>query len=167
MVVLRSTAIVPRFTYAAAMRIPTALVAVALVTSVAAGCSSDDGEVSKTEPTKTPSATAPASPAPEPADSGAELKAAVKSYSDAFLTGDDATAFGLLSKRCQKRTDKKEFETVVAAANLTYGTALPFTAYKADVSEGMARVTYAYSKPEINQDSEPWVNEGGWKQDDC
>lgn len=143
------------------MRITSALTATVVVAvAMLTGCSGDD---SKTE--AKPSASTPATTQAE--DQGPALKAAVQSYSDAFLTGDGDAAFALLSKRCQDRLGESTFKAAVGAAGVKYGDALAFKSYEADISGTMARVTYTYAKPEINQDAEPWVNESGWKQDDC
>lgn len=31
----------------------------------------------------------------------------------------------------------------------------------------LARLTYTYAVSQINQSDEPWVDENGWKNDDC
>jgi hypothetical protein len=117
-------------------------------------------------PAVTPSTQASA--AAEEAGAKDELRLAVKAYSDAFLTGDATTAYGLLSERCRKRTSLSEFTGIVTAAERMYGSALPLETYSAKVSDDLARVTYTYSIKAINQEAEPWVREGGdWHQDDC
>jgi hypothetical protein len=109
-----------------------------------------------------------ASAATDEAGTKDELRFAVKAYSDAFLTGDAATAYGLLSERCRKRTSLSEFTGIVTAAEQMYGSALPLATYSAKVSDDLARVTYTYSIKAINQEAEPWTREGGnWHQDDC
>ena len=104
------------------------------------------------------------------AEAGAkdELRSAVKAYSDAFLTGDAAAGYKLLSERCRKRTSLSEFTGIVTVAEQMYGSALPLATYSAKVSGDLARVTYTYSIKAINQEAEPWTREGGnWHQDDC
>lgn len=97
----------------------------------------------------------------------ADLKSAVTSYSDAFLTGDIA-AYDLLSKRCRDRTSRNYFLGILIGAEDAYGSALPIKTFKADIQGTLARVTYKYDVVAINQDSEPWVKENGaWKNDDC
>ena len=54
------------------------------------------------------------------------------------------------------------------AAGQMYGSALPITAYDAQISGDLARVTYTYAVPALDQSAEPWTSEdGAWKQDDC
>jgi len=141
-----------------------------------AGCGSSSSD--SADKTPSPATTTATSPAPAQttnsaptqdatADATADLKKAVKAYSDAFLTG-DTTAYDMLSKRCRARTDKNEFIGGLMAAKSTYGSALDFKSFSADISGSMARVTYTYDVPAINQDAEPWVREGGvWHEDDC
>lgn len=96
-----------------------------------------------------------------------ELKTAVTSYSNAYLSGDGAAAHSLLSQRCQQRLTETELGTTAQIAAKMYGTQT-ITSYEANISGTMARVTYTYASAEINQTSEPWVREdGAWKQDDC
>ncbi|WP_207506509.1 nuclear transport factor 2 family protein [Klenkia taihuensis] len=138
------------------------------------GCGSTSNESSAMPPSASVSpSTSSASPdtssaatSNEPAQG--ELRAAVQSYSDAFLTGDADVAYDLLTARCKDRTSAAQFSGIVSAASQLYGAALPITSYSAEVSEDLARVTYTYDVPAINQTSEPWAREDGeWKQDDC
>jgi hypothetical protein len=117
----------------------------------------------------TASTSAAASPSPDTVDETPAVRAAAQAYSDAFLTGDSDAAFALLSTRCQERLGKPAFAAVVTQAGQAYGTALAFETFGAEVSGDLARVTYTYAEdPSINQDSEPWVREGGaWHEDDC
>ncbi|TYB39699.1 hypothetical protein FXF50_04790 [Micromonospora sp. AP08] len=49
-----------------------------------------------------------------------------------------------------------------------YGKAMPIKTFQAQISGDLARVTYTYDVPALNQNKEPWVREDGtWKQDDC
>jgi hypothetical protein len=139
-----------------------------------AGC----GSTASTPPASVTAPAAAASPSPtsepgHPSAAGsdpalAELKAAVQAYSDAFLTGDGKTAYGLLSQRCRKRTTQTQFSGIVDAAKDLYGSALPLKTFTATISGDLARVTYTYSIKAINQDREPWVREdGAWHEDDC
>lgn len=151
--------------------------ALTLAGSFAAGCSGDD----PSEPTGTGTVGAaqgspsPASPHEEPtvsaggaSDRQDELQTAVTAYSDAFLTGDGATAYALLSERCKDRLPEPRFTAEVQQAGQLYGSALPLESYHAEVSGDLARVTYTYSVSAINQDREPWVRESGqWREDDC
>ncbi|WP_433364225.1 hypothetical protein ACQPZX_33580 [Actinoplanes sp. CA-142083] len=113
----------------------------------------------------TPTGTSPAAAATTDHD---DLKASVQAYSDAYLTGDGKTAYGLLSRRCRKRITPAAFTTIVDFAKQEYGSALPIKTFSAAVSGDLARVTYTYSVKAIDQDSEPWVREDGrWHEDDC
>jgi hypothetical protein len=114
-----------------------------------------------------PATVADASPAAAAAADGG-LKAAVQAYSDAFLTGDGKTAYGLLSQQCRKRTTLAEFSSMLDTAKQLYGSALPIETFSASISGDLARVTYTYTIKAINQDHEPWVREDGdWHEDDC
>ncbi|MGA5304609.1 hypothetical protein ACPCHT_32190 [Nucisporomicrobium flavum] len=136
--------------------------------NVLAGCSAEppaadvrpSGDVATAAP-------APASSAPA-ADNTAALRRAVQAYSDAYLTGEAAVAYALLSQRCRRRMNSEEFSGLAAAAERTYGSALPIRSFDAEVAGNLARVTYTYDLKAINQDAEPWVKENGmWKEDDC
>lgn len=145
----------------------TALIASALLLSACGG-----NNETASDPTSSVSPTvASASATPTPSESATpsdedELKDAVTSYSDAFLTGDIA-AYDLLSKRCRDRMSRNYFLGILVAAEDTYGSALPIKTFVADVQGKLARATYTYDLEAINQDAEPWVNESGWKNDDC
>lgn len=153
------------------------MLAVAALTCVLAGCGEEsEDQAGASETSGAPASATPASEsptaeespttAPEPNDA-AELRTAVVAYSDAFLTG-DVEAYEMFSQRCRDRTSKNEFVGILAAANSTYGSALPIKTFDPTISGDLARVTYTYELAAINQDSEPWVREQGeWKQDDC
>jgi hypothetical protein len=51
------------------------------------------------------------------------LETAVRAYSTAFLGGDSAKAYALLSKRCRQRTAEVAFEKIVTDGAALYGTA--------------------------------------------
>lgn len=96
------------------------------------------------------------------------IRKAATTYSDAFLSGDADAAYGALSARCKDRIGEVEFTSVVQAAKDTYGSALKFKTFEAEVNGRQARVTYTYAISAINQTDEPWVKEDGrWRQDDC
>lgn len=101
-------------------------------------------------------------------DTQAALQQAAQDYSDAYLTGDAEAGYLLLSDRCKERMSESEFSTLVEAAASIYGSAIEFKSFSADVNDEQARVTYTFpDNPEIDQEDEPWVDEGGWRQDDC
>ena len=131
-----------------------------------AGCGGSAKEKGPDAPATTAASPTPSATPTE--DSTAALKQAVTKYSDTFLTGNSDEAFALLSERCQKRMGKVEFAGIVAQAKQQYGSVLPLRTFDAEISGNLARVTYTYDVAEINQDSEPWVREGGdWHEDDC
>lgn len=154
------------------MRLRTWLAVIPLLLASACSGGSDGDDRGDDSPPATAEATTPEPQADEPEseEPGAEsaIREAARAYSDAFLTGDADAAYELFSERCKARTDETEFASSVSVASGMYGDPLPFATFEADVSGDMARVTYTYADaPEINQDSEPWVNENGWRQDDC
>ncbi|SDH24823.1 hypothetical protein SAMN05216553_118133 [Lentzea fradiae] len=101
-------------------------------------------------------------------DPSAEIEAAVRAYSDAYLNG-QGEAYDMLSVRCKERMTRLSFIELVTLAKQTLGPQ-QISTFKIDQQAGdLARVTYTYAaKPEIDQRSEPWVREDAvWKQDDC
>ena len=97
-----------------------------------------------------------------------ELRAAVRAYSNAYLTGDVVASRALLSERCKIRVGPGEWAAAVKAAGQKYGNALPLESYDAQVSGNLARVTYTFAVEELDQSREAWVHEGGaWHDDDC
>ena len=97
-----------------------------------------------------------------------QLRADVRKYSGAFLSGDAASAWRMLSERCRDRQNRSEFNQLVSAGAAMYGDAR-ITTLQVDTKHGsLARVSYDYDQPEINQDHEPWaVERGSWRNDDC
>jgi hypothetical protein len=93
-----------------------------------------------------PATVADASPAAAAAADGG-LKAAVQAYSDAFLTGDGKTAYGLLSQQCRKRTTLAEFSSMLDTAKQLYGSALPIETFSASISGDPGSPTRTRSKP--------------------
>jgi hypothetical protein len=147
-----------------------------------AGCgTSDDAVATDASPRTTASAVSsgagPAATTAEAAATPAEatepisdeaLRAAVQGYSDGFLGGDPSAAYDYFSARCKERVSLSYFTGIVMAAGQVYGSALPITGYDAQISGDLARVTYGYDVPALDQTKEPWTREAGsWKQDDC
>jgi hypothetical protein len=141
-------------------------------------CSSQAGaESTATTPTPPPVTTVPGIPgiSSTPGIPGngptadADLRYAVQSYSDAYLTGDVDTAYGYLSPRCQAIVDHDGFATDVQTAANTYGDPLPFQVYKASEVGDAAYVTYTYkTAPEINERGQLWSRlDGSWHFDAC
>jgi len=150
-------------------RISPAVVLATLVLVVVTGCSSDNDGSTSSAPKDTTRSVTPTTTTISPTrDEETVLRSAVTKYSGAFLTGDSPIAYGLLSARCKKRMSAAEFSDIVAGAKDMYGSALPIKTFHAQISGDLARVTYTYDVSAINQDSEPWVREGGhWHEDDC
>lgn len=111
---------------------------------------------------------APPAPASKAPNGEAALRTAVEAYSNAYLSGNGVAAHALLSERCKERLGLEAMKGLTLAAKETYGVQ-PIASYKTDDLAGdLARVTYTYSVPVINQTKEPWVREdGAWHQDDC
>lgn len=107
-------------------------------------------------------------PGGAPADERASLEESVRNYSAAYLGGHPESAHALLSARCQDRLSLAELTAATTAAQRLYGGAR-MTALDIDTLEGsLARVTYRYDNPAIDQLAEPWTKEDGqWRQDDC
>lgn len=119
-------------------------------------------------PSATASPSAAASPTAQAPDGQEELRQAVVAYSDAFLDAKPTVAYDLFSARCKDRVTLSEFTGMLTAAKQMYGKAMPLKTFDAQVSGDLARVSYTYDVPALNQTKEPWVREDGkWKQDDC
>jgi len=104
------------------------------------------------------------------ADAGAELKAAVEAYSDAFFAGEALGAYDLLSDRCRSTTPQDEYVANVVAFAGLIGDARPeMTVLEVtDIDGERATVTYDYDRGDYGQSDQPWVLEsGGWRYDDC
>lgn len=103
-----------------------------------------------------------------PVDERARLEESVRSYSAAYLGGRPESAYALLSARCRDRLSLAELTAATTAAQRLYGGAR-MTALEVETLEGsLARVTYHYDNPALDQQAEPWTKEDGqWRQDDC
>ncbi|WP_369778846.1 hypothetical protein [Streptomyces sp. R33] len=141
-----------------------ALAAAALLTLT--GCSSD----SKPAADKPADAPAPAtSPSPRIDPERAALDKAVRAYSAAYFQPDGKAAYALLSKRCQtKAGDEDVFAIVVDTAAKGYGRQELQTLTIDQLAGDMARVSYTYLVPKLNQSQQPWTREAGaWHYDGC
>src|SRR3954467_8603262 len=94
-------------------------------------------------------------------DARAELTAAVRAYSEAYLGGRGADAHAMLSARCQQRVGVDAFTAATAEARRLYGSARMTDLTIGSLEGTLARVTYRYDNPAIDQDGEPWVKDGG------
>lgn len=136
------------------------VIAAALLTLSA--CSTEGSGDRPDTPTTAVKATA--APHRDPADA---VERAVRAYSKAFLGGDGATAYALLSKRCRAMVPLSEFAGFTEQAKQTYGD-VDLKSMKTRVKGAAAWATYTYPVPAINQTNEKWVNESGrWHNDDC
>lgn len=96
-----------------------------------------------------------------------ELQHYVQLYSDLFLNGQGSQSYVMFSNRCFERTDRNQYIAASAQAKQMYGP-MEMKSYDAEISGNMARVTYTYPVPALDQQQEPWVYEDGqWRQDDC
>jgi hypothetical protein len=92
----------------------------------------------------------------------------VQAYSDGYLADEPVEVYNRLSNRCKQRMPLSSFTRLSVAANQLYGGPLPIQTFKANIQGNLARATYTYRVPAINQTQEPWVREHGqWHQDDC
>jgi hypothetical protein len=153
-----------------------ATIAAAMLAVSACSSQADTGSAATT-PTPPPVTTVPGIPgiSSTPGIPGnaptldADLRYAVQSYSDAYLTGDVETAYGYLSPRCQTVFGHDGFATDVQTAATTYGAPLAFQVYKASEVGDAAYVTYTYeTAPEINENGQLWSRlDGSWLFDAC
>lgn len=118
---------------------------------------------------KAPSPTPSTSAAPKIDPERAKLDAAVRAYSAAYFKPDGAAAYATLSKRCQTKAGPSDmFAAVVNNAAKAYGKQEIQTLTIDALAGDMARVTYTYSVPKLNQTGQPWLKEAGaWHYDGC
>lgn len=104
----------------------------------------------------------------DPAGDRPRLVQAVRDYSAAYLGDDAQAAHAMLSGRCRARISLDELAGATEAAKRIYGSARMTTVDVVDLNGGLARVTYRYDVPALDQEAEPWAKEDGrWRQDDC
>jgi hypothetical protein len=151
----------------------TAALAAGLLLTLTA-CSSDKDDKPTGEPTATVSAHTPATEE-KPADDGkaddgkADLEKAVHAYSDAYFTTDTATAYAMLSKRCQAGVTADEYGQSIKATTQKFGTKHKVKTVTVDQMSGdMARVSYTYDVPLLSQKAQSWTREdAAWRWDAC
>jgi len=146
------------------MRTHTAAVLLAAAAIVLTGCSSEPKPDAK--PVTDPSTSAQA---PKVDPERANLDKAVRAYSAAYFKPDGKAAYTALSKRCQaKAGDADIFAGIVDTAAKAYGKQEIQTLTIDQLAGDLARVSYTYSVPKLNQSGQPWVREAGtWKYDGC
>lgn len=145
------------------MRHTTAALTAALLLTLSA-CSESDN------PPSTPSAKPGQSAATEQpaADGKAALETAVRAYSDAYFKPDTAAGHAMLSARCKEQLPAEVYGATVEAGAKAYGKQEIKSLTVDQLSGDLARVTYSYSVPLLDQKSQPWAREGGqWKYDAC
>lgn len=147
-------------TYTAAALTAAALIALA-------GCSNNPAPADAA-PAPAP-ADSSAAPSPKPDPARADLEKAVRAYSAAYFAPDGKAAHAALSKRCQAKAGPPElFTAIVETAAKGYGRQEIQTLTIDQLAGDMARVTYTYSVPKLNQSGQPWIREAGtWKYDGC
>lgn len=143
--------------------------AVALV-----GCSDDgggeaDGAATESTPSASSEATESAPEAEEPAPED-QLEAAYHAYIGAFLTGDGATAYALLSERCKEETPLSDFASGSESAAELYGP-VEYEIKSVTVDGDEGRVSAKFPVAAL-QGGDPegslWLLEGGeWHSDKC
>lgn len=147
-------------------KIGAAVMAVALTASACGG--SDEGGAGDAAPASESSAVSE-SPTPTEASPGEdELEAAYRSYIEAFLTGDGATAYQLLSQRCRDSEPLSEFAAVAESAAELYGK-VDYTIESVTVDGDTGKVDATYAAEALNSGGgSEWVYEdGGWHSDKC
>ncbi|MCX5197214.1 hypothetical protein OOK31_25505 [Streptomyces sp. NBC_00249] len=115
----------------------------------------------------------PDAPAPsgssQVAAGAADLERVVRAYSGAYFAGDGPTAYAFLSERCTaKAGDEAVFTTIAEANAKDYGPQEIKTLTVDQLAGDMARVSYTYAVPKLNQSGQPWTREDrAWKYDGC
>lgn len=140
---------------------------VLLAAAALAGCSSSSIHKA-TPPVATTTATAPTTTSSPTTDDRAALLAAVMAYSTAYFKPDPAAGYALLSARCKASISRSEYAGLLSAAVAQYGHQEVAGVTVDQLSGGLARVSYTYSVPGLDQHRQPWAREGGaWKYDGC
>lgn len=158
-------------------RLVAAALAAAALLTVTACSSSDSSEAKPTATTATPATprttvpvpTTPTTPPPtSPSSEQAALEQAVRAYSEAYFKPDATAAYAMLSARCQQQIDATMYGSVIEQAAKDYGTQAIKTLTVDQLAGDLARVTYTYDVPKLNQAGQPWAREGGqWRYDAC
>jgi hypothetical protein len=142
-----------------------------------AGCSSSssDDKASPSPTSTSPAVTTPATvqattptPTTSAGDDKAALVDAVRAYSAAFFKPDPASGWALLSKGCKDTTSRTAYAAELTAAVKVYGHQQVKTVTVDQIAGGLARVSYTYSVPTLDQNRQPWaLEDGAWKYDGC
>lgn len=144
------------------------MTAALLLALTACGGGSDDGDA-KAPATSAPTETSSA-PAVEQEDGPeAALEESFRTYVDAFFTGDGATAYELLSERCQASQPLSDVAALAESAAELYGE-VDYTIDSVTVNgnEGQVDATYAVEALNSGGGGSTWVLEDGtWRTDKC
>lgn len=140
-----------------------------LLALVACGGGSDDTSAASTNtPNTTKASESPSEAAPSQIAPEDELEQAYRTYVKAFLTGDGATAYALLSERCRKSEPLSEFASLAESAADIYGE-VNYKVNDVSVNGGEGRVDATYAVDALNNGGGSlWVLEdGAWHLDKC
>lgn len=147
--------------------------AVVLLAACAAGPSRGASDAPGDGTRSTPRATPTAEPSRSAATSGGPagstdtaLEDAVRAYSAAFLAGRGEDAHRLLSRRCRAAVPLSSFAAIADQAHALYGPT-EIESLTVEVRGTKATATYAFADEALAQADEPWVDEDGWRNDDC
>ena len=112
-----------------------------------------------------PAASATQATEPSPED---DLERAFRAYTQAFLTGDAATAYALLSERCRAETPLSGFAEASEMAAELYGE-VDYTIETVEVSGDRGTVDATSAVEALNsKGGSAWVLEDGeWHTDKC
>lgn len=100
----------------------------------------------------------------------AGLESAVREYTRAYFAAETATAYRMLSGRCQEEVTASAHASLVAGDAAEHGPLLVETFTVDRASAGSAVVTYTVGVPVVDAGlaGEAWTREGGsWRWDDC
>lgn len=101
-------------------------------------------------------------------DDEASLEAAYRAYIAAFLDGDAATAYGLMSQRCQDKETLADFAPIAKSAAELYGQ-VDYTIDDVTVNGDHGTVDATYAVDALNSaGGSTWLYEDGeWHSDKC
>ncbi|WP_330262012.1 hypothetical protein [Streptomyces sp. NBC_00539] len=113
--------------------------------------------------------TTPVAPGDLDAATRADLERLVRAYSGHYFAGNGAAAYEFLSQRCTTKVGGADvFIAIVQSSAKAYGPQEIQTLTIDQLVGDMARVSYTYSVPKLNQQAQPWVREAGaWRYDGC
>lgn len=131
-------------------------------------CGGDNKDEEDAAPVGAAGSTAsPTAPTSSASDEDA-LEQAYRTYIKAFLTGDAATAYGLLSERCRDKEPLSEFASISESAADIYGL-VDYTIddVTVDGDEGKVDATYAVEALNSGGGSLWVIENGNWRTDKC